>query len=124
MSKTVKCPVKHFKGTVSLCEPLTMPQVIAIDKSVVLRGEYFEERGEGDKRGYYLKPDTAWSSPDNEALKAILECVDEWHLDNVPEDVTLATFPGSPRQASKDLISWLWGEVLDVYKGDVEIPNE
>lgn len=124
MSKKLECPVKHFEGFVIFCEPLTMPQVMAIDKGVVLRGEFFEEKEVEGQRGYYLKPDTAWSSPDNEALKAILECVEEWNLKNVPENVTAETFPGSPRKASKDLISWLWGEVLNIYKGETDIPND
>jgi len=124
MSKTLKCPVKYFEGDVTFCDPLTMPQVMAIDKSVVLRGEFFEEKEVNAQRGYYLKPDTAWSSPDNEALKAIVECVEKWNLKNVPENVTLETFPGSPRKASKDLISWLWMEVVNIYRGEAEIPNE
>jgi hypothetical protein len=30
----------------------------------------------------------------------------------------------SPRKASHELIKWLFGEILKVYNGELDIPNE
>ena len=124
MPKTVDCNIKPFIGKVVFFEPLTMPMVMAIDDALLTRKDFFEQKELDGKVGYFLKPQTAWSAPDHEALKGILPCVEKWDLSGFPKDVTLETFPGSPRQASKDLIGFLLGEVLKIYNGELEIPNE
>ena len=124
MPKVIESPVKKFPGTVTLFDPLTMPQVVVIDECLVARGVFFEEKEIDGKRAYVLKADAFWSGPDTAALKAIFECVDEWNLNGIPEDVTTETFPGSPRNASRELVNWLIKEILDIYRGETEIPNE
>ena len=124
MPKTITSPVKHFGGTVVISDPLTMPQVVRIDECLISRRRYFDEVETDGERGYTLKPDVFWSSPDTTALDAILLCVEEFHLERMPEKVSAETFPGSPRVASKRLIDWLLGEILIVYNGEADIPNE
>ena len=124
MPKIVISPVDRFPGTVTLSDPLTMPQVVAIDECLLSRKKYFEEKDIEGQRGYVLKTDTFWSKPDSVALDAIFTCVEEWALKNIPEKVTAENFPGSPRAASKALIDWLINEILAVYSGEAEIPNE
>jgi len=124
MPKVIQSTIEHFPGTVTLSDPLTMPQVLAIDEGLLSRRQYFEEKEIDGKRGYVLKAGSFWSQPDSVSLEVIMKCVDEWGLKNVPENVTAETFPGSPRTASKDLIDWLLNEILEVYQGEVEVPNE
>ena len=124
MPKVIKSPVEKFPGTVTLSEPLTMPQVVIIDDCLLTRREFFEEKEIDGKRGYVLKAGAFWSQPDSVALEAIVQCVDDWNLKGMPEDVTAETFPGSPRAASRQLVDWLITEILEVYQGEAEIPNE
>ena len=124
MPKVIQSKIEHFPGTVTLSEPLTMLQVVKIDECLLARREYFEEKEIDGKRVYALKAGSFWSQPDSVALEAIMKCVDEWGLKNVPENVTAETFPGSPRPASKALIDCLINEILSVYQGEIEVPNE
>lgn len=93
----------------TIADPLTLPQVEAIEEAMELKVE-------GEK--VYL------SVFDKKNLPAILACVEKWELDYFPETVTLQSFPMSPRKASHELIGWLWGEIIGVYVGEQEIPNE
>ena len=124
MPKVIESPVKKFPGTVTLFDPLTMPQVVKIDECLLSRRQYFEETEIDGARGYVLKDDAFWSHPDTIALDAILVCVEEWNLKNLPDDLTAENFPGSPRPASRALINWLVIEILAVYQGETEVPNE
>lgn len=125
MPKTITCDIKPFVGKVTFYDPLTMPMVIAVDDAVLNRRDFFDEITNDDgQRLYTLKEQTAWSAPDREALKGILPCVESWNLAGFPESVTIENFPGSPRGASKNLISWLLNQVLEIYRGEIEIPNE
>ena len=60
---------------------------------------------------------------DKPQLAGILACVEKWELSNFPENVTIETFPFSPRKASHELIEWLFGEIRKVYLGELDIPN-
>jgi len=124
MPKVIKSPVKHFPGTVTLSDPLTLPQVVKIDECLFNRRHYFEETEVDGERMYTLKDGNFPSQADTVGVAAIVECVDEWALKNFPNDVTAETFPGSPRGASRELVSWLILEVLKVYNGETEVPNE
>lgn len=124
MPKVIQSPVKHFPGTVTLSEPLTLPQVVKIDECLLARKQYFEEVEVDGKHEYRLKDGSFWSNANTVEVGAIVECVDEWDLKNFPDAVTPDTFPGSPRAASVQLINWLVIEVLKVYRGEVEVPNE
>jgi len=125
MPKVIQSPVTQFPGTVTLYDPLTMPQVVIIDECLLNRRQYFEEVDiDGGERGYVLKGDTFPSAPDTVGVGAIVECVQEFALKNFPDKVTAETFPGSPRGPSRELISWLILEIIKVYNGETEIPNE
>ena len=124
MPKIIESPVKKFSGTVTLYEPLTMLMVMEFEASLTTRREFFNEVERDGEKVYTLKPRTAWSAPDSEALKGIIPCVEKWDLEGFPEDVTPDTFPGTPRAASKRLVDWLLAEILKVYSGELEIPNE
>lgn len=61
---------------------------------------------------------------DANQLPAILGCVENWELENIPEKPTLETFPASPRAETHKLIDWLFHELLTVYFGEATVPNE
>ena len=125
------CTVKGFEGYVELHDPLNMEQVFAIegaqDAAIEIEPSPFltrinEVRGQKDDDGNAVK--ASWSSKaDKVFLPAILLCVKEWHLERVPENVTIETFPMSPRGAASQLVDWLWTEILKVYQGEVAVPN-
>ncbi len=60
----------------------------------------------------------------NNLLSALLPCVAEWHLENFPEEVTIRTFPGTPRIESAKLIAELINAITELYRGDEDTdPN-
>ncbi len=60
----------------------------------------------------------------HEILAGIIPCVEEWHIDGLPENVTPDTFPGTPKIASARLISWLINEISELYSEAEQVPNE
>ena len=110
MSKVITSQSKIWTGTVTLAEPLTLPQVEKIEAAMDFRP------GESEKVWF--------TTLDREKLPAILACVEKWELKGFPESVTIETFPLTPRPASHKLVDWLWGELWKVYIGELEIPNE
>ncbi len=103
---------KRFKGSVIITDPLTIPQAQLIEAGMRLPKE---ESTDG----------RVWLSViDSNQLPAILACVETWSLENVPEKPTLETFPASPRAESHKLIEWIFREIMSVYLGEAEVPNE
>jgi hypothetical protein len=60
---------------------------------------------------------------DKHFIGAICKCVEEWHLEGFPEKVHPENFPMTPRKASNDLVSLLFGELTKIYQGEAVIPN-
>lgn len=109
MPKIITSPVSQWQGTVTIADPLYLPQVEAIEAA-------FDFKPDGEK---------VWLSVlDKNKLPAIFACVEKWNLENFPDAPTLETFPLSPRPASTKLITWLWQEICAVYLGEVIVPNE
>lgn len=111
MSKVITSPVKKWAGTVTLADPLTLPQAEAIESCL-----HEKTDGEGDIKFFTID--------DKVHLAAVLLCVEKWELSDIPKNVTLETFPFTPRPASHQLIEWLWMELFKIYLGDAEVPNE
>lgn len=132
MSKLRECKVKGFEGHVIFHDPLNMEQVFAIeeaqDAATELEPSKFltkinEMRGVKDDAGEAVK--ISWSSKaDKLFMPAIILCVKEWHIDNMPEEVSIDTFPMTPRSVASELVNWLWTEVIKIYQGEVAVPNE
>ena len=97
--KVITSPVKHFSGTVTLKDPL--PYVTVVKFEQVIRSK--EDIDAGQK-----------------FLPVILESVEKWGIQNMPEGVTVETFPGTPRRAVYELIAWLLNELTVIYKGNEE----
>lgn len=111
MPKVITSPVERWAGSVTIADPLTMPQAHAIEAGM--------ENPVTDDNG------RVWLSLiDDMKLPAILMCVEKWDLKDFPETVTKDNFPASPRRDSHKLIDWIFNELLSVYMGEAIVPNE
>jgi hypothetical protein len=110
MSKIVTSPLQRWSGSVVIADPLTIPQAQAIEAGM-------SKPEAGDDGRLWL------TVIDKMQLPAILACVEKWDLANMPETVTIDTFPASPRADSHKLIDWLFSEIRGVYFGEASVPN-
>jgi hypothetical protein len=110
LSKVITSPVKRFSGTVVLSDPLTYPQVFA-----------FQDALEGIKA---LGDDANYLRVQFAALPGILKCVEEWHLERVPEHPTEDTFPATPIRPAAELVSWLFAEISKLNEEADNVPLE
>lgn len=115
MSKTITSPVAYFPGTVTLSDPLTYPQVIAVEDALEEAQELVDAKKDGGKslRISQIRAIT---------LKGICPCVEAWNLDGFGS-LTPDTFPASPRSHADELVAWLQGEVIKLLQGN-NVPNE
>ena len=105
MSKTITSPVKEFPGTVILPNHLTMPQALAYERAIRDGSALIEQ-------------EASQSEYDAVMVGAICECVEEWKLDDFGQ-LAPDTFPATPRQASAELIAWLFGEIVKLYNPEI-----
>lgn len=70
------------------------------------------------------KNGTIWLGVVNEKrLPAVLDIVKEWHIEGVPDNPTLETFPMTPINAANELTAQIFDAILQVYSGE-QVPNE
>lgn len=111
MSKTIQSPVAAFPGQVILYDPLTFPMVFALEDA------YLETEQMKTKTYHRLL---------YTLLPAILLCIQEWHIDGLPDHPALDSFPASPpskRMAVAELIAWLLTEISKLQQEAAEVPN-
>lgn len=113
--KTIESTVKRFPGSVVLPDYLNVIQVRAIEDSFLTADQI--EKLEANKT-YFVSTDI------ERKLPALLACVRKWSVTGVPEDPTIETFPSTPIKASSDLIDQIYKELLLLYRGEAEVPNE
>ena len=106
MSKVITSPVKRWPGTVILSDPLTFPQVFAVE-------DMFKAREELDEKA-------SINRVNHVMLPGITACVEEWHLDNF----TVDPFPATPLKSVTELIAWLVEEIAVLFQEAEEIPND
>jgi hypothetical protein len=109
MSKTITSPVKEFPGTIKLPARLTMPQALAFEQSIAEAQALMESEN------------VSQTKYDAIMLDAICQIVEEWSLDDLGQ-LAPDTFPATPRKASAELVSWIYGEIAGLYSP--EVPNE
>ena len=101
----IKSPVDRWPGEVVLPDYLTLPQCAAWERAA------------------QATRDCNTKAEIHQALfPAILAIVSEWRLENFPAQVTLETFPGSPRKDSTALIDAMVEAIARLYSGE-EVPN-
>lgn len=108
MSKVITSPVSRFPGTVTLSDPLTLPQAIAMEQA--LEAVRALESPSQKQVNYTL-------------LSGLCKCVERWEIKGY-ETITPDTFPATPPKASATLAAWLLEEVIALYQEAEEIPNE
>lgn len=57
-------------------------------------------------------------------LPAILQCIEAWHIEGVPEHPTAETFPATPRMSAGKFIAWLASEIGAVISEEDEEKKE
>lgn len=109
MSRVITSPIKRWPGTVVLSDPLTFPQVFAFEDAI--RAVQAEGK------------DINQSRVDGMILPGILACVEEWHLENIPEHPTIENFPATPPVSRSRLIAWLIESITELYTEADDVPN-
>ena len=108
MSKTIVSPVKRWPGHVVLADPLTFPQLIAFREALAKIGQ-----GNGND----------WAVTNYTALSGVILCLEEVHLQGIPEGVTLETWPSTPPRSAARLIAWLLDEITKLMEEAEPDPN-
>ena len=108
MDKIVKSPVKKWPGTITITNPLSFPQVIAIEDAI----QQARELGEGISIGKYHSV----------LLDAFLDCVSDWNLEGLENPPV--PFPATPRLESTKLTAFIIDEVMKLFNDELEIPEE
>lgn len=109
MSKVIKSPVERWAGTVTLSDPLTLPQVAAFHDALLNVTE--------------LRSNASWEMRLSAMLPGIYACIERWDLQNfnapIPE-----MFPGKPRKDAVPLAAWLWSECDKLVNEGEDVPKE
>lgn len=106
-------PVEQFPGHIILPDFLNVRQVRVFEDA------YFGDPNEAKQKGKRV----FISVEDERILPVILDIVQEWHLENMPEKPTIETFPMTPVSVGHALISWISKELYKLYVGEVKDPN-
>lgn len=114
MPKTITSPVNRWHGTVEIAEPITEAQAIEIERTQAI---IKDAQSKADSENFNDLREALGKSA---KLRVIEACVEKWNLENF----TSNPFPFSPKVAAQKLIEWLYDEILLVYIGESEIPNE
>lgn len=141
MSKKATSPVKRWPGHVILKDPIPLMLVLEYERAIQANRSTFcddgtelllsfldeKEKEAKDKKLQLLSahiarcpeyiPAKTGTEADGTLLPAIIKCVDEWHLRDYPENVTIDTFPYTPKNDAALIVDWLVGEITEIYVG-------
>ena len=123
MSKRIDSDIKRFPGYVIISDPLTIPQTMAFEDAMKLAQDGARERGDMITVDENERINTLTPRYLHDVLEGVIACVEEWHLDGVPQDVKPDTFPGTPKIASAQLIALLIREISALYSEAEQVPN-
>ena len=105
MSKRISSPSSRWPGSVTLSDPMTLPQALAWEKAI---------RATQATAGEATLTDVNYA-----LLPGICACVEKWELEGLGQ-LTPDTFPATPRRKSIELFNWLVSEITQVYVGEEE----
>lgn len=112
MGRIVQSPAKCWPGSVTISDPLTVPQYIQWQDAVEA------VRSIGDEK--LSNPRVLLA-----ILPGICACVEKWELrGKFPEVVTPDTFPQTPRAAALKLSKALVDAITEIAYASDEVPNE
>lgn len=128
MAKIIESPSKKWAGTVTLSDPLSMPQVMAFEDAIQNGIDQAIEHGNvvtvKDKDGNEREAANVMSARYMLGiLPGVCACVEKWDLQGLPENMTPDKFPGSPKIASAELLAWLIREITILYNDAETVPN-
>jgi hypothetical protein len=110
MSKTVASPVEKYPGNVVLPDALTYMQ-----------GIHF---GQALRKARALGEDVSMAEFIYAMLPGILACVEEWHIDGLPAEITQAVIENAkPARAVAELLAWLFPLCSDLWVDAEAVPN-
>lgn len=109
MSKVIVSPSKKWAGTVTLSDPLLIPQTVAFEDAINAARESGAETTAA-KYSYLILP-------------GICACIEKWNLAGLPENMSPEQFPGSPKVESISLMAWLIAEISKLYNEAETVPN-
>jgi len=127
--KEITSPVKKWPGTVTISDPLSLPQAVMFQHALresrdkLIQG--LEDAGvdvENAKDSDYDKVNLSLSELNVIYIDAILGCVEEWSLDGIENPPK--SLPGTPSLSANKLVSWLIKEITTLFQEDEEVPNE
>ena len=117
MPRQITSPVEKWPGTVTLCDPLTFPQVVGLQDA-------FADVETAREKAQVKNRVLTQAKLDSILLEPVCACVQKWELDGFPEDVSVETFPATPQKPAAELVAWLIGEVMKIYTGETApVPN-
>jgi hypothetical protein len=120
MSKVITSPVARFAGTVTLKDPLLLPDAITWEKAAARADAMLETTVDAEGNSdTHLKADYTNSERQGVLLEGFRAVVETWNLENFDPDNP----PMSPKADVNRLFTWLVGGVFGVYYG-AETPNE
>lgn len=112
MSKVIISPVERWAGTVTLHDPLTLPQLAAFHKATLV-----DVAALGDPRKVSM------IMLYNAVMPGLYACIQSFDLKNWPAP-TFDLFPTKPRSDAVKMMEWLLAEVNKLaQEGDEEVPK-
>jgi hypothetical protein len=114
MSKVITSPVKRWPGTVTLFDPFPFPVYNA----------WMDAIGAAQKirEGLTILDTAVEPQLTGAIIPGIIACVESWNLSGLG-NVTAATFPATPRQASIRLVAWLISEIVLIINAEDADPK-
>ena len=103
MSKVLKSTIEGWEGTVTIADPLFLPQSLALRKAI-------REIGKLGKKALLEEIMILY-------LPAVFDCVEGWDIKG-KEQPTVETFPfvGTDEKNSIEFAGWLYKELVALYK--------
>ena len=125
MGKVIQSPSKRYPGSITLSYPLTFPQYATWRRTLDEMPDPPETEGE-EAAGWRIFDLAA--DPDKAVLMlpVIFEIVEKWELQNMPEPLTVETFPSTPPASVYRLLLRILAEINGIISedDDAEIPFE
>ena len=132
----IKSTLTKYPGTIILPDYLTPDQVFAVEDAQFAARGYWREntitetvKDEEGKDKEEVRAGERFSLVRARALylPAVLLCVKEWKLENFPlngNGAKMEEFPMTPVSDVSDLLQWTFNEIVKIYNGASEVPNE
>ena len=113
---TFDSPVARFPGYIELPEWWNIAQLRAFEQTLPVNRANGKIEQDTDKivwRGYGIE----------QRPPALLHCGIQWHIQGVPEEPTLESFPVTPIGDAGDLIDCAYNLLIELWSGEIRVPK-